>query len=335
MVLVEWPGASLDRKEDSMPITSQQRTKMQLHLARFVEAMTAWNWSKKTVISYDQNVRAFFTWLEQETEAEALTEVSPDIVASYQMALLSMEKRNGEHLSVGTQHQRLTAIKSFFRFLVTEGKVLTNPTAAVTLPKKRVILPQPLVSAKETIRMLDRIDTSTPMGLRDRAVVELLYSTGIRNAELRAVKVTDFDPHAEIVIIIAGKGNKDRVVPLGPVATTIISDYIAQARPKLSKRPNVPNLFLTKNGHALDTLSVINIVKRATKNAGITKPVRPHRLRHACATHMLKGGADIRHIQKLLGHATLQTTQIYTRVEIGDLKAVHRRFHPRERGSRR
>jgi integrase/recombinase XerD len=148
------------------------------------------------------------------------------------------------------------------------------------------------------------------------------------------VKLADFDPHAGLVFVIAGKGNKDRVVPVGPVATEIISDYIAQARPKLALRPNVPNLFLTKSGYPLDALAVINIVKRATKNAGITKPIRPHRLRHACATHMLKGGADIRHIQKLLGHSTLQTTQIYTRVEIGDLKAVHRRFHPRERGKR-
>lgn len=317
-----------------MTMTPKQQTKMQLLLVRFVEAMTAWNWSKKTIVSYEQNVHVFFEWLERETEIEALTEVSPEIVASYQMALLSMEKKNGDRLSVGTQHQRLTSIKSFFRFLVSEGKVLTNPTSSVSLPKKRVTLPQALISAKETIRMLDKIDTTTPMGLRDRAVVELLYATGIRNAELRAVKLADFDPHAGLVFVIAGKGNKDRVVPVGPVATEIISDYIAQARPKLTTQPNVPNLFLTKNGHPLDALAVINIVKRASKNAGITKPIRPHRLRHACATHMLKGGADIRHIQKLLGHSTLQTTQIYTRVEIGDLKAVHRRFHPRERGKR-
>ena len=315
-------------------MTPHQRTKMQLLLVRFVEAMTAWNGSGKTLVSYEQNVRAFFEWLEAETEIEVLTEVSPDTLASYQMALLSMTKKNGERLSVGTQHQRLTAIKSLFRFLVAEGKVRTNPTTAISLPKKRVVLPQPLISAKETIRMLDHIDTTTPMGLRDRAVVELLYASGIRNAELRALKLSDFDPHAEVMVIIAGKGNKDRVVPLGPVASTIISDYIAQARPKLAKRPNVPNLFLTKNGYALDALAVINIVKRATAKAGISKPVRPHRLRHACATHMLRGGADIRHIQKLLGHSSLQTTQIYTKVEISDLKNVHRRYHPRERGRR-
>jgi integrase/recombinase XerD len=315
-------------------MNAKLRQKIDLLVVRFIEAMAAWNWSRKTITSYEQNIRYFIDWLQRETDIETIAEVSGEILASYQMALLSAEKKNGEILSVGTQHHRLTALKSFYRFLAREGKVLTNPTTTITLPKKRLMLPQPLVTAKETIHLIESIDTSTPLGMRDRAVVEVLYSTGIRSGEIRALKLSDFDPGAGVVVIIAGKGNKDRVVPLGPIASAVIGDYIAQARPKLAKRANVLNLFLTKNGNPLDALAVINIVKRAAKNAGITKPVRPHRLRHACATHMLSGGADIRHIQKLLGHASLQTTQIYTKVEIGDLKTVHRRFHPREKGRR-
>lgn len=315
-------------------MTAKQRQRLDLFVLRFIEAMTAWNFSPRTIESYRMHLRFFIDWLAQETDVETIGEISADTIAAYQMALVSAEKKNGEHLSIGTQHYRLTVVKSLFAWLTREGKVLTNPTTTIVLPKKRSALPQPLVSPKETIRMLEQIDTSTPLGMRDRAVVEVLYAGGIRNAELRALKLSDFDASAGVVIVISGKGKKDRVVPLGPVTTDVVSEYLAQARPKLAKRANVLNLFLTKNGNPLDTLAVINIVKRATKNAGITKPVRPHRLRHACATHMLAGGADIRHIQKLLGHASLQTTQIYTRVEVSDLKAVHRRFHPRERGRR-
>lgn len=313
---------------------SEQRKKMNLIVIRFIEAATAWNWSRKSLVSYEQNIRYFIDWLAAETDIETLAEVTPDALASYQMALLSMETKREERLSIGTQRQRITAIKSFFRWLAEEGKLLSNPAASLRGPKQRQRLPQPLITPKEAIRLLDSVKTNTPLGLRDRAIVEVLYSTGIRSAELRALQLVDFDPVGQTLTINAGKGNKDRMVPLGSIAAATVSDYIAQARPKLALDPTVLNLFLTKGGRELDPLAVINAVRRHLKRAGIDKPIRPHRLRHACATHMLKGGADIRHIQKLLGHASLQTTQIYTRVEIGDLKAVHRRFHPRERGRR-
>ena len=315
-------------------MTPQQRTKMALTLARFVEATRAWNWSERTIVSYEQNVRCFFDWLAAETDVGSLPEIAPEAVASYQMALLTAAKANGEPLSIATQHHRLTALKSFFRFLMREGKLLTNPAASIVLPKKRRPLPQPLVTAKETLQILDAIDISTPLGLRDRAILEVLYATGIRNAELRALTLADFDPGAETLMIRRGKGGKDRLVPLGPIAAAVVGDYIAQSRSKLAQRDGIHTLFLTKNGNPIDSLAVRNAVKRSAKAAGITKPVRPHRLRHACATHMLQHGADIRHIQKLLGHASLGTTQIYTQVEIADLKAVHRKFHPRERGRR-
>jgi len=315
-------------------MTPDQRRRMDLAVARFTESMTAWNWSRKTIVSYEQNLRYFIDWLRAETDVATLAEVSPDTLASYQMELLSMEKANGELLAVGTQKQRITAVKSFFRHLADEGKLLSNPAASLQLPKSRRRLPQPLITVKETIRLLDSVKTNTPLNLRDRAILEVLYATGVRNAELRALQLVDFDPAAETLTVYGGKGNKDRVVPLGPVAAAILRDYVAQARPRLAHTAAVMNLFITKNGLPLDHKLLITIVRRHLKRAGIDKPVRPHRLRHACATHMLKGGADIRHIQKLLGHASLQTTQIYTHVEISDLKAVHRRFHPREKGRR-
>jgi integrase/recombinase XerD len=315
-------------------VDEHQRLKMDLLRARFVEAMRAWNWSRRSVVSYEQNVRYFCDWLERETEIEDLARVTPETVLSYQTALLAMEKaRDGGRLSVGTQRHRLGALKSFFGWLWREGKLLMNPASHVVLPKRRRMLPQANLTPKEAIRLLEAVGQSTPLAMRDRAIVELLYATGIRNAELRALAVSDVSEGT--LAIRAGKGGKDRVVPMGKVAAAALSDYLQEARPALALKDGVTNIFLTKHGLPLDAHAVINAVKRAARAAGIRKPIHPHSLRHACATHMLRGGADIRHIQKLLGHASLQTTQIYTLVEIGDLKAVHRLYHPRERGRRR
>jgi len=312
-------------------VDERQRRKMDLLLARFVESMTAWSWSPRTVRSYEQLVRVFLDWLEQESDVASLGEVSGDTLAAYQTWLLGAESRYGARLEVASQRARLTAVKRFFKYLAQEGKLLVDPAAGLTLPKRRRRLPEALLTPKEAIRLLESIDTSTPLGLRDRAIVEVLYATGIRNAELRALRIGDHDAGAGTLFVRAGKGGKDRVVPLGPLASEAVVHYLSEARPRLLAKPT-SQLFLTMNGNTLDALAVINAVVRAAKAAGITKPIRPHRLRHACATHMLAGGADIRHIQKMLGHGSLSTTQIYTHVEIADLKAVHRRFHPREKG---
>lgn len=310
-------------------MTPRQQTTMKLTLTRFVEAMQAWNWSPRTVTGYEQNVRYFIDWLVTETDVESLAEVTVATITAYQAELMTAAKKNGEPLAVATQGARIIALKSFFRWLADEGKLLADPAAAVRLPKARRRLPQGLLTPKEAIRLLDSVPTATPLGLRDRAILEVFYATGVRNAELRALQLTDFDTPAETLMVSGGKGNKDRVVPLGPMATAAVREYIITARPALVRDRATTVLFVTKNGRALDGKLVITIVRRHLKRAGITKPILPHRLRHACATHMLRGGADIRHIQRLLGHASLQTTQIYTHVEIGDLKAVHRRFHPR------
>ncbi len=336
-------------------MTPRQRRRMELLLERFVEAMTAWAFSKRTIPTYTQHVAVFLDWLDQETDVGDLAEVTPEVLSSYQTALLGMERKRpgkrkaaepkngdapeapaagGGRLSTATQHARLSALRSFFGFLAREGKLLLDPAASLVLPKKRRSLPRALVTPREALKLVESIDTKTPMGRRDRAVVEVLYSTGIRNAELRGLTLADFDAEAGTLFVRAGKGGKDRVLPLGPVVTAIVSDYVQLARPKLAKRSGVTSLFVSNHGWPLWPASVVRIVDLSAKRAGIKTPVRPHRLRHACATHMLQGGADVRHIQRLLGHSSLSTTEIYTRVEIGDLKAVHKRFHPRESGRR-
>ena len=335
----------------------RQRRRMRLLLLRFVEAMTAWAFSKRTIPSYAQHVAVFLDWLEKETDVGDLGEVTPEVLSSYQTALLGMERKRpgkrkatepksatapavapeapaavGGRLSTSTQHARLSALRSFFGFLAREGKLLVDPAASLVLPKKRRSLPRSLLTPKEALRLVESIETKTPMGHRDRAVVEVLYATGIRNAELRGLSLADFDAEAGTLFVRAGKGGKDRMLPLGPVVTAIVSDYVQIARPKLARRCGVTSLFVSNHGWPLWPASVVRIVDLAARRAGLQKTVRPHRLRHACATHMLQGGADVRHIQRLLGHSSLSTTEVYTRVEIGDLKAVHKRFHPRERG---
>jgi integrase/recombinase XerD len=325
-------------------MNDRQRRKMDLLLARFVEAMTAWSFSKLTVRGYHDSVRFFLDWLSEETDLTDLAEVTPETLTSFQTWLFTVEKMKsrgpirrsredttGEKLTASTQGKHLTALKSFFRFLAHEGKLLVDPAAGLVLPKRRKQLPQALLTPKEAIRLCDSIDTRTPMGLRNRAIVEVLYGTGIRNAELRDLTLSDFDSSAGTLSVRAGKGGKDRVVPLGPLVAAVLSDYISQARPKLATKAGVTHVFVSEHGWPLWSQSIVRIVDLAAKRAGIKKSVRPHRLRHACATHMLKGGADVRHIQRLLGHSSLATTEIYTRVEISDLKAVHKRFHPRER----
>ncbi len=325
-------------------MTSAHRRKMELLLARFVDAMTVWSFAKDTVRSYCGAVTCFLDWLDEQTDITDLGQVTPETLSSFQTWLFTVEKTRsrgskkrsredgtGEKLAAASQRARLTAVKSFFRYLAHEGKLLVDPAAGLTLPKRRKLLPQALIDPKEAIRLCESIETKTPMGLRNRAVVEVLYTTGIRNAELRELRLSDFDSSAGTLSVRAGKGGKDRVVPLGPLASAVLSDYIAMGRPKLPVKPGVTHVFVSEHGWPLWSASVVRIVDQAAKKAGLKKPVRPHRLRHACATHMLAGGADVRHIQRLLGHATLATTEIYTRVEIGDLKAVHKRFHPRER----
>lgn len=327
-------------------MNAAHRRRMELLLARFVDAMTVWSFSKLTVRAYRDAVAFFIDWLDEETDVEDLAGVTPETLSSFQTWLFTVEKTrsrgprkrsrekgatSGEKLAAASQGAKLTALKSFFRFLAREGKLLVDPAAGLTLPKRRKLLPQALITPKEAIKLCESISTKTPMGLRNRAVVEVLYATGIRNAELRELRLSDFDSSAGTLSIRAGKGGKDRVVPLGPLAGAVLSDYIAKGRPKLPVKPGVTHVFVSEHGWPLWAASVVRIVDEAARKAGLKKPVRPHRLRHACATHMLAGGADVRHIQRLLGHSTLATTEIYTRVEIGDLKAVHKRFHPRER----
>jgi len=308
------------------------RRRFELLVARFVEQLRVQGFSPRTVDSYRSHLGFFLAWLVRETDVEEVTGVSPEVLHGWQTWLYGYTDEEGRGLAIATQAARLSVVRAFFRWLVKTDVLLYDPAAGLELPKRKGILPRSVLTKKEVEQLLAAPDVTTPLGLRDRAMLEVLYSTGIRNAELRALQLYDLDLDRGLVRINEGKNAKDRVVPLGEVACRWLREYLDEARPKLlGPGAAEPTLFLSKNGRPLLPLGVIDRLRRLAKQAGIERPVTPHSLRHTFATHMLAGRADIRHIQAMLGHASVATTQIYTRVEVTDLKAVHRRCHPRER----
>ncbi len=310
-----------------------RRRRFELLIARFVERMLVEGFSPRTISSYRSHLGFFLVYLDRETDVDAITTVTLEVLHGYQTWLYGYTDDEGRGLAIATQAARLSVVRAFFRWLVKTDVLLYDPAGSLELPKRKGILPRSVLTKKEVERMLSAADTTTTLGLRDRAMLEVLYSTGIRNAELRALTVYDLNLDRGLVRINEGKNAKDRVVPLGEVACRWLREYLDEARPKLLAREGAgeQTVFLSKNGRPLLPLGVIDRIRRLAKAAGIERPVTPHSMRHTFATHMLRGRADIRHIQAMLGHASVATTQIYTRVEVTDLKMVHKRCHPREK----
>jgi integrase/recombinase XerD len=314
-------------------LREDRRQRLELLVARFLERMRVEGFSPRTVGSYRSHLGFFLTYLAAETDIEEITAVTPEVLHGYQTWLYGYTDDEGRGLAIATQAARLSVVRAFFRWLVKTDVLLYDPAGSLELPKRKGILPRSVLTKKEVTRLLAAADTTTPLGLRDRAILEVLYSTGIRNAELRAIQLYDLDLERGLLRINEGKNAKDRVVPLGEVACTWLREYLDEARPKLLAQDGASEqtVFVSKSGRPLLPLGVIDRIRRLAKAAGIERPVTPHSMRHTFATHMLRGRADIRHIQAMLGHASVATTQIYTRVEVTDLKNVHKRCHPREK----
>jgi len=297
----------------------------------YCDHMAAENYSPVTIEGYQVHLRHFLGFLAGQEDVENLAAVTGETLHRYQMAVHG-ERPKGRALTVSTHCGRLVAVRMFFRHLVRRGKLLGDPSAALKYPRKDNTLPRRVLTIREVERILNAPDVDTPSGLRDRAILEVLYSTGLRNAELRALNVEDVETRDNQVRVNQGKGRRDRVVPLGEVAAAYVVRYLADGRPALMKgRKPTAALFVNQTGRRLGEGGLIYcIVGRNAKRAKLAG-VTPHVFRHTCATHMLKGRANIRHIQELLGHRSLETTQRYARVEITDLKREHHRCHPRER----
>lgn len=241
-----------------------------------------------------------------------------------------LAKLRAEGLASSSITRALSSIRSFHRFLVAEGVAEVDPTGSVLAPGRTQRLPKAL-TIEQVTALLESTPTDTPVGLRDRALLELLYATGGRVSEVVSLAVDDVRPHdVSDVITLTGKGNKQRIAPLGTYAKDAIDAYLVRGRPALlAKGAGTPMLFLGARGGPLTRQNAFLIIRAAAERAGITQTISPHTLRHSCATHLLRGGADIRVVQELLGHASVATTQIYTLVTRDALTEAYRTAHPR------
>jgi integrase/recombinase XerD len=238
---------------------------------------------------------------------------------------LVAEKKRG--LSATSVKLEAVALRIFFRFLTARERIPSDPAEKLPLPRLPHTLPQPLTK-EEMAKLVAAPVGNTPLELRDRALLELLYACGLRIAEACSVRLENLDEEGG-VIRVTGKGNKTRLIPVGRSALDALKTYLALGRPKLVSPKSGGEIFLSVRGHALTPARIWQIVRLYAKRAGIEEAVHPHQLRHSFATHLLAGGADLRIIQEMLGHASITTTQIYTQVDRGQLKSVHQKFHPR------
>ena len=270
-------------------------------------------------LSVRQTLDALAKWMKK--RGLALRDVGTDELAAF----LTQRKKDGlqaASLRIATVH-----LKIFFRWLAQRDRLEMDPAEPLLAPRPDQSLPETL-HAREVARLLESIDPGVPLGRRDRTMLELFYSSGLRLSELCGLRLEMVDLDDGFVRI-SGKGNKTRVVRVGGKAREAIADYLANERPQLVTKRTRSHLFLSIRGGPLSPDRVRQIVKERARLAGIEQNVYPHLLRHSFATHLLEGGADLRVIQELLGHADISTTQIYTHVDRQRLKAVHRRFHPR------
>jgi integrase/recombinase XerD len=285
-------------------------------------------WTKRTREAYCGELKPFFAYLERQGITH-LGRLTRPHLEGYRLELSQLRVEN-KPLTARTQQARLSAIKQFVRFLYRENFLLLDLAANFEIPAIVKGLPRTVLSEPEVVRLLEAPDTTTIEGLRDRAALELFYGTGLRNTELRELSLRHLDLANGVVRIERGKGNKARVLPLGEEAQAWLEEYLEKARPQLVRSPEQDRVFLTNWGCELTRRWLSFRTRKVAEKAGITKPATPHVLRHSCATHMLRRGAGVRHLQALLGHVCLNTTQLYTRVEVSDLAKVVRQFHPRE-----
>jgi integrase/recombinase XerD len=304
------------------------------YLVDFLAWTAARQYSAMTVKARRIELGYFIDWCE-ERSIRRPDEVTRGILERYRQHIFQYRRKtDGAPLSHQTQAKRLISVRAFFQWLARQHHLLYNPASELELPKQQQRLPRHILSVAEVEQVLNACDTTEALGLRDRAMLETLYSTGMRRAELTNLRADDLDLNRGTVFVRQGKGAKDRVVPIGERACRWVERYLFQVRPDLVDVDDDGTLFLAKHGQGMQAKQLSVIVRNAIGRANLERfaDTHPnaacHLLRHACATHMLENGADIRYIQALLGHADLSTTEVYTRVSIQQLKAVHERTHP-------
>jgi site-specific recombinase XerD len=316
------PATAEDRNEDVGVVLSAE---WRAQLASFDRTLKARGMAEKTRRAYGLDVGELAAWAHG-------AGVSPEgvghrVLRRYAAHLAAAEREGGRALSRPTVARKLAAIRSFYGHMVERGALDQNPADLVPSPRRPRGLPRAL-RADQVAQLLDRIPARTPLETRDRALFELAYSCGLRCEEIVNLDLDSVDFDAEELRVL-GKGSKTRLVPIGEPGQAALERYLATARPSLVKERSEPALFLSKSGRRLSASDVRRRLNLWLRTAGLAGGISPHVLRHSFATHLLEGGADLRTIQELLGHASLSTTQLYTRVESGRLRRQYARSHPR------
>jgi integrase/recombinase XerD len=316
------------KRRPPAPIDASDPRGFPLLIAEYLEHLRVRNYSPRTVMNCRVYLGYFTAWV-AERGITRPAEVTKPVLDRYQRWLFHHRSEKSDRpLSFRTQHVRLTPVRTFFRYLAKENHLLFNPASELALPKLEKRLPKHVLSVSEVEQVLNAVDLQDPLGARDRAILETLYSTGMRRSELLHLQLHDLDAERGTVIIRQGKGQKDRMVPVGERAILWIEKYLREVRPALVVAPDPGALFLTSYGEPFGPSRLTQLVGGIVRGAGIGKTGACHLFRHTMATLMLEGGADIRFIQQMLGHARLTSTEIYTQVSIRALQAIHAATHP-------
>lgn len=296
---------------------------------RFADDPQSLSLAKGTRRHYHYEIPKLLEFLRRQ-KLDSLAGLTRNHLQQYWLEVFQAKTAKGKPFSRAHLGNRLGAVVGFVRFLVRNDYLLLDVSAGLAFPRRGSSLPRTILSENETLRLLNAPDLSHFLGLRDRAILELLYGTGVRNSELRCLKISSVDWGRKLLLIVEGKGNKDRWVPFGEEAEIWLEEYLQRCRPLIARDHSGDTLFLSRTGRVLSVHSLADVVGRLAAKVGLEKRITPHCLRHSCATHMMRRGAGLRQLQTLLGHGSVNTTQTYTRVELSDLRKTLARYHPRE-----
>ncbi len=278
--------------------------------------------AKNTLESYGRDLRQYLSYLTEKKNLELKNSTQATVIGY----LLLLQARGK---ATATLSRNLAAIKSYYHFLAREGLIERDPTINLDAPKQEKRLPR-VLSVQDVERLLEQPDLKTPVGIRDRAMLEVLYATGLRVSELVSLKINDLNLEMSYIRCF-GKGSKERIVPLGSVATKYVKIYLDHARKFLASSPYENTLFLNHHGKGLTRQGFWKIIKKYAEHLNLDIEITPHTLRHSFATHLLENGADLRSVQEMLGHADISTTQVYTHLTKDRIKEVYEKAHPRAR----
>lgn len=288
------------------------------------------NRTEETIRHHIQGVKYFISFLET-YHINDIQDVTHDLLSEYRKYRYYRENRYNRRDCVITQNHQLSYVKAFFRWLKREGLIANDPAAELEYAKKPKRLPLPALDNKEMKKLLRQPDTGTLEGYRDRTILEILYSTGMRKSELANLKLEDVDYEQGFIRINLGKGQKDRVVPLGRIASQYLEAYIKGVRPWIKNARQKDDLFVSRKGNRLSRNMLGCLVRRYAVKSKLEKHITCHTFRRSCATEMIKNKSNLMHIKELLGHNSMETVQNYCNLTIVDLKEAHSKYHPRER----